>query len=230
MDMFIDSMQHLPGIFAIRIGPGYTYRLYTNKIHDNINIICPVENHRLQRKYYYPVIRNNNQINLRKWYDIDITECMWTFIGIEFLVLNENVGELFKVPLIFFITEIPSLLPVGSDILECIETQTYNISHASEYMAAITYTHDPFNHQPSSVVPLARSSQIKFPAHVKHLIIEDAIRKKDSCVISRDEITQENASVTSCGHVFTTESIKRWLDQRSSNGCCPLCKQVCELI
>ena len=74
-----------------------------------------------------------------------------------------------------------------------------------------------------------KKGQSAYPTHVKQILIEDAIRKKETCAISCDEITQENAGVTSCGHVFLKESVARWLEQRSSERRCPICKQKCQL-
>jgi hypothetical protein len=54
------------------------------------------------------------------------------------------------------------------------------------------------------------------PQHVVKLVIAEAIRKKESCPISCDDITEENATVTSCGHVFTKFAIKTWLETPSS--------------
>ena len=64
------------------------------------------------------------------------------------------------------------------------------------------------------------------PTHVKLLILEDAIRKGDTCSISFEPISLSSA-VTSCGHVFHKESIEKWLTNPSSNRLCPMCKQTC---
>jgi hypothetical protein len=225
-------MQCLPGIFAIRLGPGYTYRLYTNKLFETANILSPVQNHVIENKYSYPIVRENYGVNVRKWYDTDLVSCTWTYTGIEFSVRNTITGERFRLPLVFFIVTMPTLLPTDSEVLENTGGETIYISQASTYMPAMLYSYDPFNthragHTPSADITVSTAAM--YPAHVKRLIIEDVIRKKESCAISYDEITQENASVTSCGHVFTTEAITRWLSQPSSARCCPMCKQVCQL-
>jgi hypothetical protein len=128
----------------------------------------------------------------------------------------------------------PTLLPTDSEVLENTGGETIEISQASPYMPAMLYSYDPFNtREPASATASVSTSVTTvaiYPAHVKRIIIEDAIRKKESCAISYDEITQENASVTSCGHVFTTEAITRWLSQSTSAKCCPMCKQVCQVI
>lgn len=80
--------------------------------------------------------------------------------------------------------------------------------------------------------PMARpppppSRATRMPQHVVKLVIAEAIRKKESCPISCDDITEENATVTSCGHVFTRIAIKTWLETPSSKNLCPVCKQEC---
>ena len=227
-------MQCLPGLFAIRVGPGYTYRLYTNKLFETANILSPVQNHVIENKYSYPIIRENYGANVRKWYDTDIVSCTWSYTGIEFSVLNSITGERFRAPLVFFLITMPTLLPTDSEILENTGGETIDIYQASTYMPAMLYSYDPFNthrsgHSAEAEAQIAAPTAAMYPAHVKRIIIEDAIRKNESCAISYDEITQENASVTSCGHVFTTEAIRRWLSQPSSGKCCPMCKQVCQV-
>ena len=71
--------------------------------------------------------------------------------------------------------------------------------------------------------------QCMYPTHVKQILIEDAIRKEESCPISYEKITLENAMITSCGHIFQEKAIKSWLSSSSSKGECPLCKQPCSL-
>ena len=63
--------------------------------------------------------------------------------------------------------------------------------------------------------------------YVKTIVLKYAISKNEDCPISSEELTEENAEVTSCGHVFTKESIQRWLSESSSRGLCPICKQKC---
>ena len=72
----------------------------------------------------------------------------------------------------------------------------------------------------------AAQAPASFPAHVKRLIIADCISRKEACPIAGTDIGLD-AAVTSCGHVFDSESIKTWLDLPSSKKCCPICKQVC---
>ena len=91
--------------------------------------------------------------------------------------------------------------------------------------------------RPQAAMPQAAIPQVSrpqaaslpsLPAHVKNIIIADSISKKESCPITSIDIDRTNASVTSCGHVFTTEAISRWLTT-SVRKECPICKQKCSI-
>jgi hypothetical protein len=62
------------------------------------------------------------------------------------------------------------------------------------------------------------------PAHVANIVLGDAISKNEVCPISSEAITRENASVTSCGHVFCKDSLETWFNIKDE---CPVCKQTC---
>jgi hypothetical protein len=83
---------------------------------------------------------------------------------------------------------------------------------------------------PMTRPPPPPSRATRMPEHVMKLVIAEAIRKKESCPISCDDITEENATVTSCGHVFTKIAIKTWLETPSSKNLCPVCKQECAYV
>lgn len=65
------------------------------------------------------------------------------------------------------------------------------------------------------------------PPHITKIVLADAIRKNEACPITSEDISEKNATVTSCGHVFTTAAITHWLSLPSSKGLCPVCKQKC---
>jgi hypothetical protein len=58
------------------------------------------------------------------------------------------------------------------------------------------------------------------------MIIAEAVKQKQQCSITFDDITADNASVTTCGHVFTTDAIKQWMQQHDS---CPECRKQCRI-
>jgi hypothetical protein len=71
------------------------------------------------------------------------------------------------------------------------------------------------------------ATPISLPPHIVKIVLADAIRKNEVCPITSDNITETNATVTSCGHVFTADAITEWLSLPSSRGQCPVCKQMC---
>jgi hypothetical protein len=67
-----------------------------------------------------------------------------------------------------------------------------------------------------------------FPRHVTRLILQDAIVSKQTCSVTLDPITVDNVAVTSCGHVFTQDGIRKALDVKSE---CPVCRSnKCSII
>ena len=62
------------------------------------------------------------------------------------------------------------------------------------------------------------------PKHVAALVIDKAIADGVPCPITMETLTKENATVTSCGHVFQTQAIRTWLNARDT---CPECRQIC---
>lgn len=65
------------------------------------------------------------------------------------------------------------------------------------------------------------------PPHITKIVLADSIRKNEVCPITSEDISETNATVTPCGHVFTTAAIAHWLSLPSSKGQCPVCKQKC---
>lgn len=70
--------------------------------------------------------------------------------------------------------------------------------------------------------------QADLPRHVTPLIIAEAVKNKRRCCISLDvdDISAENACVTTCGQVFSNEHISRWMQKHST---CPECRQQCRI-
>jgi hypothetical protein len=61
------------------------------------------------------------------------------------------------------------------------------------------------------------------PRYVLELLKRDAVQKGESCPISMTPFQEcESTTVTSCFHLFDTESISAWLQGHST---CPVCKQ-----
>ena len=64
------------------------------------------------------------------------------------------------------------------------------------------------------------------PPHVAPILIAEAIKQKQQCSISLDDISTENACITTCAHIFSKDSIKEWLSRDST---CPQCRKPCRI-
>jgi len=71
--------------------------------------------------------------------------------------------------------------------------------------------------QPTEEQPLAP----RIPSFVATTLKNEAIRTNATCPISMESFTDIPISITSCFHLFDTESIKTWLKRDTS---CPVCK------
>ena len=71
--------------------------------------------------------------------------------------------------------------------------------------------------------------QEKLPKRIAWLIAEDASKAGDTCPISTNEISPVTASVTTCYHVFETDSINEWVQRHPINTPCPVCRKPCEV-
>ena len=243
----------LPRYFAIE--EGYQYKFYENKAYmpnqstlinivSNFNILTVIT-----RSKYFQNIKLINSV-VRKYSDKDDKSAAWTYSGYELLVEDTN-NMLYAVPLIRVMGDSNSILPYSSESYSSDEIDEYDVSHPSKYENVDLYNQDPYPvirscprsgscrrvSQSQAAIPQAAMPQTtrpqpasipSLPIHVKNIIIADSISKNESCPISSIDIDRTNASVTSCGHVFTTEAISRWL-ATSIRKECPICKQKCSI-
>jgi len=77
----------------------------------------------------------------------------------------------------------------------------------------------PANAPLASAPPQTSTNQI--PRFVAEIMKKEAIAKNDTCPISFESFVDVPVSITSCFHLFDTNSINKWLDRDNS---CPLCK------
>jgi hypothetical protein len=235
------SLSNLPAIIAIQdeqVDRGY--KLYDSRLYYNgteyINIIAPIENYDLEAVYKYETegLQPYYVSLIRKWSGGIVTSSEWTYTDYELSVKDCHSNLVIRVPVISVSTDTGDLVPDGARLITKAGNHIELIEFASMYDDPLIYTSDPYCRVVAPPVPTAPAAPVAsiptMPAHVKRIVIQDAIRKGDSCVISFNDITEKNASLTSCGHVFTTEAIQKWLSQSSSGGCCPLCKQQCHLV
>jgi hypothetical protein len=96
-------------------------------------------------------------------------------------------------------------------------------------VAATLTTQAPPAAAPLPSAPQARAAATaatvapQVPRYVLELVKRDAVSKGESCPISMTPFQEcSSTTVTSCFHLFETESIRTWL---STKDCCPVCKQ-----
>ena len=65
------------------------------------------------------------------------------------------------------------------------------------------------------------------PRRIAWLVAEDACKNKESCPITTNELSPVTAAVTSCFHVFESESLSEWFARHPSRTKCPVCREVC---
>jgi hypothetical protein len=80
-----------------------------------------------------------------------------------------------------------------------------------------------YGYLPSAPAPPASASPPtnQIPRFVAEIMKKEAIAKNDMCSISFESFADIPVSITSCFHLFDTNSINRWLQHDNS---CPLCK------
>ena len=64
------------------------------------------------------------------------------------------------------------------------------------------------------------------PQRIAWLVAEAASNQNETCAISMETLSPITAAVTSCFHVFDSESIERWMLQNST---CPTCRKACKI-
>jgi hypothetical protein len=92
-------------------------------------------------------------------------------------------------------------------------------------IVCVTQNTEQFNMGPLWILkPLPLMQTIEpMPRRIAWIIAEDAARNNDDCPIMLNPISPITASVTSCYHVFSTDSIHQWLQTHNT---CPVCKKV----
>ena len=64
------------------------------------------------------------------------------------------------------------------------------------------------------------------PRRIAWLVAEDACKNKECCPITTNELSPVTAAVTTCFHVFETESLSKWFAIHPTTNC-PVCREVC---
>lgn len=229
-------MNNLPKFFMISKSHGYKF--YKNTLmfqeahsYNPVNTVSCLSNVRIQ----YVTRHTCEQAEINGTISRDSQTRLFPFkskfTGYEVgIILN---GSEITVPGISFLECDQNILPSGSPVISPHTSLVRWQARPRPYIQADAIIEDdlpiaPVVVAPPPQVPVSVQPQSLFPVHVKQLIIADSIQKKECCVITGDSISQENACITTCGHVFTRSGLTRWLSV-SSNQSCPVCRQKCSV-
>jgi hypothetical protein len=237
----MNRAKQFPKYFAMQKASGYC--VYKNSIlkspdtlNMSINILKPVTNISLNILTRFNVSDNEYSTYIRGWNNGMYSSCRWSYAGFEVEMIESIASSIIIIPVIKLLSKSDELPPVSNTIQIHLTNRTIRPRRGQDLIPDAYIQSDPVVSAPTSPtyivsrdqVPVPRSIRAPaLPPHVKKLIITDAISHNESCSITSEPITLENAEVTSCGHVFTRDSICKWLSLESSKSLCPLCKQSC---
>jgi len=238
--VIMDINDCLPEYFAVEQSGGYN--VFQNTVYQSLrthnmpaSVLWPIVNAEFRTMRYFIHEKTKKATLTRKWNGSGYYPCKWCHNGIEIEMVKGN-GSMIIIPVITITDTETGILPYNNRVIQPrTVTPGVHVRNGIDIKARF-FTTDPLDSvspnettRAATVVSKENVIYMTMPPHVKKLIIADAIRNKESCPISCDEITHENATVTSCGHVFITNEIKRWLSIESSNSLCPVCKQNCNV-
>jgi hypothetical protein len=200
--------------------------------------IIPREQH--IRVLYSPSTKTSA---IRIWNGLEHDTISWDFTGSSIKIYIQRKSVMIHCPIISLSQADKEKLPYNSCVFSSSSTRFIDEYDLTVFPPAKIFLQDPYT-GPMAVArprptprpvasPVARPvasprpTLTKLPPHITKLVLADSISKNECCPITCDAITQDNASVTSCGHVFTTVAINHWLTLPSSKGECPVCKQAC---
>jgi len=82
--------------------------------------------------------------------------------------------------------------------------------------------------QTNAAAATAAAIQLKpIPRRIAWLVAEDACKNKECCPITTSELSPLTAAVTTCFHVFETDSLSEWFARHPARTKCPVCREVC---
>ena len=227
----------LPEYFAVK--NGQTYYIYQNTVYQgskthNIptSVLWPIVNATIETLSYYSGPHTMKTTLTRKWNSEEYYPCNWTHDCAEIDMTKGN-GSKLLIPVITLIAGQYNILPYNNKPYTPTNTLITFAARVGNDTTARFFQVDPVDtvpglNLPKKAIPVT-VVESSLPPHVKHILIADAVRSKNDCAISCDPITLTNAAVTSCGHVFVSSEIKKWLSMESSKGLCPVCKQKCSV-
>ena len=221
----------LPLYFAIRHGQGYQYKVFQNTVYScgkMLNVLWPIKEVVGQRL----TVKQKNEAEhislIRSWNGTAHNCLKWSYSGASVRVLFKSCNAKISVPVITVALSTLAYLPFNPDRIDTTDQEFLHVEDETTYKAARIYYTDPNaveNTKPVASIPIAPVYTL--PAHIAKIVLADAIRKNEVCPITSEEITEANATVTPCGHVFCKSALKEWLSGPISKGLCPVCKQAC---
>jgi len=221
-----------------------------NTIYRDTSVIWPQEN--IVARTLTMKLRNDHQktTSYRKWNGKDYKSLSWAFTG-SYIDMTLNDRNITIACPVIIVTE-TGILPFNSFSLNPSREAFVDELDSSNYERADIYERDPnsseymtpVNRPPTYQEPVeprrvrehqfvssctggvcsTKPAKKGLPSHVANIVLADAISKNEVCPISSETITRENASVTSCGHVFCKSSLDTWFNIKDE---CPVCKQKC---
>ena len=234
--------------FAVQHGEEQ-FKLYQNTIYNlsvnfKINVLWPINN--VDGLCQTIRLRDETQETSlsRSWNSRTHMHLKWTYTGSSIKILLKHSNTQIIAAVISMTRENIDHLPYCSSSFIPFQSIFAGEKDIS-YTLADVYSTDPNSFENTRAIPAVRSVPVaspmpqpvpmaspmpqpsSLPPHITKIVLADAIRKNEVCPITSEDITETNATVTSCGHVFTTAAIKHWLSLPSSRGLCPLCKQKC---
>lgn len=226
----------LPKFFTIFKTPGFKF--YKNTImfprahsHEAVNVIKPLMNATVVLVSKYSSDRIPSDAVMSKESLSRFSSFKWSLTGYELIIRLD--GAQIAVPGIHFSECETNILPSGSPV--CLPPSSWirSQNRASSYEdAEIVLDVEPHSqaHAQQTLRLPAPVVQPLFPVHVKQLLIADSISRAEECVIMGDLISQENACITDCGHVFSKIGLSKWLSTPSSGQACPMCRHKCCIV
>jgi len=220
----------------------------------NINVIWPIVNLRARNLTVKRARDMTETLGYtRKWNSTDYMMCEWNMKGSSIEVYLVDSSIYVTAPVINISDT--DCLPFNPTEFSPIERNSINDWDTTSYMPAVKYSTDPSNDQNTTPIrrenvpvarPVARPVALAtpvarpvatqapvailnkgLPTHITKLVLDDAISKNEVCPITSEPITQTNATVTNCGHVFSSSGLTTWLKTPSSKGLCPTCRTSC---
>jgi hypothetical protein len=117
-----------------------------------------------------------------------------------------------------------SLIPHFKEVAQSIDATLTNQYYSTQEKAS--YIMNRFARSIREVIKTVECEKT-VPQFVAQLVAQRAAESGETCPISYDDITVDNAAVTSCYHVFSKESIEMY--RASGNMTCPVCRQECSI-